>query len=318
MAVIGIDLGGTKLASALFSDAGSVLARETVALDGRQGADVGKLVAGQMRRLLYRAAETAERVTAAGVSVPGIYYAGTGRVWAPNIPGWDDYPLRDELQDAAGDGLAVRVDSDRACYILGESWRGVARGCRHAVFLAVGTGIGAGVLVDGRVLRGAGDIAGAIGWLALDRPYRAGYEAVGCFEYHASGAGLARVARDALRDDPAYDGVLRRKAPEAITAPDVFEAEAGGDPLARRVLDDAVAFWGMTAANLVSLFNPEKIVFGGGVFGPAARLLGRIREEALRWAQPISIRQVSLEVSALGGDAGWSFSSHRPSSIVLT
>jgi len=83
----------------------------------------------------------------------------------------------------------------------------------------------------------------------------------------------------------------------------VLAAHDEGDPIAVRVLDEAVAYWGMTVANLVSLFNPDTIVFGGGVFGPAVRFLERIREEATRWAQPISIRQVSLQASQLGEDA---------------
>ena len=102
---------------------------------------------------------------------------------------WDDYPLRDELQRALGSPTAVVIDSDRAAYILGETWQGAARGARDAIFLAVGTGIGAGILVDGRVLRGHADIAGAIGWMALDRPYRERYAGCGCFEGHAFGTG---------------------------------------------------------------------------------------------------------------------------------
>ena len=304
MHTIGLDLGGTKLAAAVFSDAGDLMWREVVALEGREGRAVGDLVAAQVRRLMERADAEGAPVDAVGVSVPGIYYARTGRVWAPNIPGWYDYPLRDELARLAGDGVTVRVDSDRTCYILGETWQGVAKGMRNAIFLAVGTGIGAGILVEGRVLRGHGDAAGAIGWLALDRPYRTAYDACGCFEYHASGPGLPRVARDELAQDPAYAGPLRDKPAEALTSQDLFAALDAGDPLAQRVMENAVAFWGMAVANLVSLFNPEIIVFGGGVFGPAAAFLDRIYTEAQRWAQPISMRQVRLEASRLGGDAG--------------
>lgn len=304
MSTLGLDLGGTKLAAAVFSDAGVLLWREVVGLDGREGRAVGDLIAAQVRRLAARAEAEAAPVDAVGVSVPGIYHARTGRVWAPNIPGWHDYPLRDELDRLTGTGVTVRVDSDRTCYILGEIWQGAARGSRNAVFLAVGTGIGAGILVDGRVLRGHGDAAGAVGWMALDRPYRPAYDACGCFEYHASGPGLARVARDELAEDPAYDGPLRTRPADRLTSRDVFAALEAGDALAQRVVDNAVAFWGMAVANLVSLFNPEIILFGGGVFGPGAALLDRIRREAERWAQPISMRQVRLKLGRLGADAG--------------
>lgn len=298
--VIGIDLGGTKLACALFSAEGAILERSTTPLRERTGAAVGALIAAEARSLLDSARG---RVHGVGVAIPGIYRAATGTVWAPNIPGWDDYPLVAELRAALPAEVAVRADSDRACAILGESWRGHARGCRNAIFLAVGTGIGAGILAEGQVLRGAGDAAGAIGWLALDRPYRDEYVSVGCFEYHGSGAGLASVARRLLAEQPEHRGALCDVAPAELTSHHVFAAADRADSIALRVLDDAVKYWGMAIANLVSLFNPERIILGGGVFGPGYRYLERIRAEAARWAQPISIGQVKVDVSALAGDA---------------
>ena len=305
MPVIAMDLGGTKLATALVDAEGALLHRESVPIGGRGGAAVAALVAERCdaARARLRALGAAD-AEAVGVTVPGIHRAERGTVWAPNIPGWDDYPLRDELRAAVGAALPVVIDSDRAAYILGETWRGAARGARHAVFVAVGTGIGAGILVDGRVLRGRGDVAGAIGWLALARPFRDAYAGCGCFEHHASGPGLAKVAREQIEEDASYAGELRDVAPEALTAEHLFAALDRGDPIATRVLDEAVAFWGMAAANLVSLFDPEVVVFGGGVFGPAARFLDRIRDEAVRWAQPIAVRQARFVASTLGGDAG--------------
>ncbi len=294
MPILAIDLGGTKLATATFDADGTLLQREGIPLDGRTGAEVGALIA--------RRCEGA--TGGVGVTVPGIYRAERGTVWAPNIPGWEDYPLREELRRVVAPGSPVVIDSDRAGYILGEVWRGAARGARHAVFVAVGTGIGAGIMVDGHVLRGHGDIGGAIGWLALDRPYREEYRACGCFEHHASGPGLAKVARELLARDNQYDGELRTVDPMAIGAERIFAAYEKGDAIATRVMNDAIAFWGMAAANLVSLFNPEVIVFGGGVFGPAAGLLDRIREEAVRWAQPIAVKEARFVASELGGDAG--------------
>lgn len=304
MSVIGLDVGGTKLAFALFSGAGEVLERDVAPVGGRTGGAVGALVLAGIRRLLDGRAAGASPVEAIGVAVPGIYHSERGRVWAPNIPGWDDYPLPEEIRAGVGAGIEVRVDSDRACCILGESWQGTARGCRNAIFVAVGTGIGAGILIDGRVLRGHRDIAGAIGWLALDRPYRPEYRGRGCFEHHASGPGLVRVARELLEDAPAYRGALRERDPAELATADVFLAADAGDDLACRVIDRAIGLWGMAVANLASLFDPEMIVFGGGIFGPAARYLERIREEALLWAQPISMPRVRLGASSLGGDAG--------------
>lgn len=301
MAVIGLDLGGTKLAGALFTAAGDASHRSAQALSGRAGAAVGAVVVDEARRLIELA--DADEVSGVGVAIPGIYRASSGTVWAPNIPGWDDYPLGDDLRSALPSSVVVRVDSDRACAILGETWRGAARGSRNAVFLVVGTGIGAGVLVEGRVLRGVGDAAGAVGWMALDRPFRADYVAGGCFEHHASGTGIAAAAGRLMAEDRAYDGVLRLPDPGQLTARDVFAAHDAGDAVAGRVLDEAVVWWGMAVANLVSVFNPDRIIFGGGVFGPATRFMERIHAEAVRWAQPLSMKEVTLVPSALGEDA---------------
>lgn len=302
MPIVGIDLGGTKLASAIFTPDGDILHRDSVPLAGRGGRDVGTLIAEQARAAATRGPGS---TVAVGVAVPGIYRPSSGTVWAPNIPGWDDYPLLEELRASVAPGTRVTVDSDRAAYILGETWRGAARGARDALFVAVGTGIGVGILGGGRVLRGHAGVAGAAGWLALDRPYRAEYASCGCFEHHASGPGLVKVARELVEQDPSYTGALRRKAMSAeLTTADLFAEFERGDLLATRVIDDAVEYWGMAVANLVSLFDPEVVVFGGGVFGPAVGLLDRIRAVAARWGQPISMGRVSLVASALGGDAG--------------
>src|SRR5690606_11180359 len=130
------------------------------------------------------------------------------------------------------------------CYIIGEVWQGNAQGACNAVFVAVGTGIGAGIMVDGRIIRGRADITGAIGWMALERTYREEYLECGNFEYFASGPGIARAA--------------------GCTAEDAF-ASVATNAKAREAIERAAAYGGMAVANLVSLLNPEVIVFGGGV-----------------------------------------------------
>lgn len=295
MTALGIDLGGTKLSFAVFSQQGDILYKQTAAIEKRKGKEVGDLIAEETRKII-----SSHSVTSIGIAVPGIYHNKTGTVWAPNIKGWDDYPLLQQMQAAVT--VPVTIDSDRACYILGESWKGNAKGCSHAIYLAIGTGIGAGILVDGKILRGAHDIAGAIGWLALKQPFEEKYISCGCFEHHASGEGIAKVAKEILAEQKNYDGILVQE--KEITAHDVFAAYEKDDAVAKEVFGICIRFWGMAVANLVSLFNPEKIILGGGVFGPAIQFISAIKEEAAKWAQPISMKQVSIEASALDTDAG--------------
>lgn len=298
MSVLALDLGGTKLASAVFSSRGRVLESGAAPLDKRKGEEVGALIVDQIRRCMDHGEE---QIKAIGVSIPGIYRHRTGTVWAPNIDGWEDFSLF-QLIRKTFPGIPLAIDNDRACSMLGEQWRGRAQGCNDAVFLAVGTGIGAGILSGGHIIRGAGDIGGATGWMALKAPFHEKYSSCGCFEYYASGAGIARFATELLAEDPCYGGILRQQK-DHIVAHHVFEAYTMGDAVARKVIAECICMWGMAAANFVSIFNPDKIIFGGGLFGPASAFITSIYEEAVKWAQPISIKQVSFESSALGTQA---------------
>lgn len=303
--IIAIDLGGTKIAGALFDEQGNVAEKQVRLLEGQQGSEVGKEIGHILQELLSVARNQNVQVSSIGVAVPGIYHNLTGTVWAPNIPQWEDYPLLEEINSLVEDqGINVFIDSDRSCYILGEVWKGAASGCRDAIFLAVGTGIGAGILVDGRVLRGSHGVAGSIGWLAVTHPFLPEYTTYGCFEYHASGDGMARMANQILAENTQKMNVPGKGNLDQVATPDIFAAYERQDPVAVKVVHLSIEFWGKSVANLVSLFDPQVIVFGGGVFGPAVSLLNDIHQEAQKWAQPISFKKVQLKASQLGGDAG--------------
>lgn len=299
MAAIALDIGGTKIEGATFTPDGHIIDRHRELIGSRTGAAVGRLASDIAARLLQQAAAENITITNIGVCVPGIVHRSTGSVWAPNIPGWDDYPLRDELAERFA-GIGVSIDSDRSCSIYGESWLGSAAGCHDAVFVAVGTGIGLGIKVDGRVLHGFGDIAGATGWMALEPPYDHKFDQCGCFEYYASGTGIGANAR-LLLDARHRDRIIDFGGATVISdvrAEHVFRAYDDGDPIAIQVLEKAVQMWGMGAANIISLFNPEYLIWGGGVFGPAVRFIDDIRREAARWAQPIAMQQVKFTVAS--------------------
>ena len=302
MAVIGVDLGGTKVAAALFDRSGNIEAKVVKLLDGAEGEKVAGLVNEVILSLM--AENPAQKIEAIGVCIPGIVYSKKDTVWAPNIPGWDNFPLKARIEAAVNNpGIIISIESDRTCYVLGEVWKGGAKGCDNVIYLAVGTGIGGGILIDGRVLHGHSDIVGATGWMALQNPYHEDYIPCGCFEHFASGNGIALQAQKALRCEKNYTGVLGRKLVEEVTTRDVFAAYEQADLVARKGLDKAIEMWGMGAANLVSLFNPEKFIFGGGVFGPAAKFIPRIYNEACKWGQPISMKQVEFSASQVDGEA---------------
>jgi len=302
MSVIGIDLGGTKINSAIFSKKGEIYGFKKVFLNDKKGKEVSKLIKTQILSLILENDKIGELITSVGVSIPGIYYRDTGNVWVPNIKGWENYPLLNELEEAVeGKNITIKIADDRACYILGEVWKGKAKDCKNVIFISVGTGMGAGLLIDGKVLYGSSGIAGAIGWLTLNKPYDKKYISHGCNEYYASGDGLARYANEVIASKPGYTGVFMH---EKVNSYNLIKEYGNNEEIAVPVINNAIECWGMTVANLVSIFNPEKIIFGGGVFGEAAKFLDKIYLEAKKWGQPIAMKQVKLESSKNGTMAG--------------
>jgi glucokinase len=277
--VLAIDLGGTKLAAAVVDESGAVLTRRKTPVIRDSLAATADQIAAEAGRCV---ADTGP-VQGAGLIVPGIYRARDAAAWAPNL--WGDRYVA--LKAALAERLSVPVwiDSDRAGYVLGEQWLGVARGLSDVVFLAVGTGIGAGILSGGRLIRGAGDIAGAVGWFALQPEFRELYAVCGCWEAEAAGPALARRAGQA-------------------TAEQAVEAARGGNPAAVAAIEETVRFLAMGIANLVSLLNPEMVVVGGGLMQAGDLFLEPVRRQFPLWAQPYAARQARIELTALGESAG--------------
>jgi glucokinase len=254
--VLAVDFGGTKTTIALIDDRGAI--RERVKMPAAR--TVAESVEQVARTIEQRGAPSA-----AGVIVPGIFSPATGRAWCPNLWGPDEVPLADLLH--AECRMPTVVDSDRSGYVLGESWLGVARGFRDVVFLAIGTGIGAGILSGGRLLAGAHGIAGAAGWFALTTDWNSAYAQGGCWESEAAGPAIARQF-----------GVADAEV--------VVRAAREGDSRAQAVLTRTARFIGMGVANLISVLNPEMVVLGGGILqGAGDLLLDQVRAEAGRWAQ---------------------------------
>ncbi len=152
-------------------------------------------------------------------------------------------------------------------------------------------------MVNGRVLMGKDGIAGSVGWMALNLPFKEHYTQYGCLEYHAAGIGWAQKAKDLMK----RDGIV---IPDEVNAKLVFTSYREQVPWATEIIADAITYWGMCSANLVSIFDPETIVFGGGLFGPSVEFIDLIYQEAQKWAQPISIQTTKFQATKLGHEAG--------------
>ncbi len=304
MGLIAVDLNSTSVTSAALGKTGKILQKEKVSIENLSGSQVSDLIQVQIRKILKSFEQKPIQIKSAGVSVPGIYYSKIGNVWAPNIPGWENYPLRKEMNQLLIEhNILVKIASKRTCDILGEQWLGAAKKTKNAVYLSVGKGIGAGILIDGKILHGFNDGVGAIGWMALGHRYCEEYKARGCLEYYTSAPGILNSVKVEIASSKKYSGMLKKKDSGELIIADIFRAYELNDPIARKVLNRTITFWGIATANLISLFNPEIIIFGGSLFGPALKFLDNIRSEAEKWAQPIFMDKVKFVSSQLGASA---------------
>ncbi len=280
--VIAVDLGGTKLAAAAVDRSGIIHFRQKTPVARAGIVECARQIAG-MVDTCAKCVFSERNVSAVGLIVPGIYKPDTGDVWAPNLWGQQDVPLRSELERVLPYPLVM--DNDRAGYVLGEQWRGAARGFNNVVFLAVGTGIGAGILIDGRPVHGTGGVAGAVGWFRFAGPDHDIYKQVGCWEAEAAGPALARRAG-------------------TNSAEEAFQAAGRGDQHALAAIETTAEYLALGVANLISILNPEIVVLGGGLMQQGSRFIDSIRTKALDWSQPVAAQQVRIELTQLCEDAG--------------
>ncbi len=306
--VLGIDIGGTNLVVGAVAEDGSVLhgirSEPTHSEKGSESV-VERLLA--LGRAVIHDVKTNVRgahVVGVGAGAPGPLDTRRGIVLlTPNL-GWVDFPLRDRLQH--GLGIPTALDNDANCAVLGEWWQGAARGVQHAIGITIGTGVGGGIVVNGRLYHGASDCAGEIGHTTIEVDgRRCGCGNYGCLEAYASGPAIARRAVEAVASGvpstlPDYvGGVL-----DQITAQTVYQAAEDGDELALEVVHDTAKFLGVGIANMINIFNPEVVVVFGGVTRAGDRLFVPLKREVARRAFKPAVAACRIVAAELSGTAG--------------
>lgn len=308
--VLAIDLGGTKISAAIIDHEGKFLARKTVPVDKSAklapvkqmqalAEELGRYVCGA-HAPLRGGVRHPNRFGAVGVAIPGLVRRD-GTVWAPNLPGWEKVPLARLLQEKLK--VPVQVESDRAAAVLGEVFapRGAARGKQDAIALIVGTGIGAGILAGGRLVRGAHELSGCAGWMAVTLADCLEVRQFGSLEAYAAGPGIARTAKETI--EAGFGGAMSEIGAEKITSHDVAELARKGDVSAKEIYRRMGNLLGLAVANLISLFDPEVIVLGGGMSRAADLYWDVLKQTALERSQPLAAKKVKIVLSKLGNDA---------------
>lgn len=296
-AVLGLDIGGTKLAAGVVAD-GRVLVRGETPTCADEGPDavLARLLA--LARRVQAGAPGAE-VDRLGVGCAGPLDRRAGLILSPpNLPGWDRFPLVARLAGALS--LPVRLENDANAAALAEYRYGAGRGATSLVYLTVSTGIGGGIILDGRLWHGSADAAGEVGHMILlpDGP-PCGCGNRGCWEALASGPAIARRARERLETRAS-----RLRVIPAFTAADVARLAAAGDPVAVEVWDEAVGFLAQGIAALVTTLAPERVVLGGGVSRAGDLLFVPLRERVRRHVRLAPAERIPILPAALGADVG--------------
>jgi glucokinase len=302
---LAVDIGGTKILTALVRDDGTVTARSRVETPADVEPVVDAVVA-TVGQVLGAGVAPQDQIVAAGVGAPGPMNPETGVVYEPpNIRGWHDVPLGALLTERLG--MRVWVENDANAAAVAEWWIGAGRGVSDLIYVTVSTGIGGGIIIGDRLVRGVSGTAGEVGHMTIDVngppcPCRRGN---GHLEALATGPAIARMARETV--EAGKRSVLLEMAggrPEAITAAMVETAARDGDQVASEVFARAATYLGIGMANLLNIFNPERIVIGGGVSKAGEMLFEPVRRVALERAFERPGRDAEIVPAALGDDVG--------------
>jgi|UniRef100_A0A7V3VS94 glucokinase len=293
MKVLGIDLGGTKIAMGIVDEEGKISKRKTIDTNVTNG----------FENIVERMAEAAkeliknDQIPIAGIGSPGSIDHEKGVVrFSPNFPGWIDVPLGPRLSEKLG--IRVVVENDANAFAVGEKWFGVAKGYTNVLGITLGTGVGGGIICDSRVFRGSTGIGAELGHVIVKpNGYLCGCGNHGCLETIASATGISRIAREWAQRYP-ESGI------KTFSAKEVIDAAKAGDPLGTKVFEEVTDALGIAIGSFVHIFNPQIIVIGGGVSKAGAFLLEGIEKKTHENVMRSFWGTYKIILSTLVDDAG--------------
>ncbi len=308
---IGVDIGGTKIASALMSSNGKIIFRveEPTTKKGTIDAMFSQ-IAKLTKKVMNQSKASGLKIKGIGIACATLVEKYDDKIaWAPNIPQIQGSTLKNFLQKNLGTSLPIFAVHDHVTPVLGEQWVGAARGAKNAIYIILGTGIGGSILVDEKPYDGVGKLAGSIGWMLLGPSFMDKIYGEGCFESLCSGTGIARRTVEEIRkgSKTILMDMVNNKI-DAVTSKLVFEAARKSDPLALKIVRETATYMGIVVSNLISTLAPEVVIIGGGVGQSADLLMNRINEIVELYSQPylvkkIKDKEIKIAPSSLGPNA---------------
>ncbi len=305
---VGVDVGGTKVAAGLVDSSGKIT-RQTRTPMVATDAVAGLAAVASAMDAVYSAADLSPQlkssISGVGICAPGPLNPQTGVIInPPNLPGWRNFPLAAEISKAYS--LPVRVDNDGNAAALAEALWGAGRGYRNVFYATIGTGIGSGIVFDGRIYHGRTGAAAEGGHMSIDyRGPRCGCGKLGCIEALASGPAIARRASEQIAAGSRSSILdLAGGHPDHITSEMVGQAYRAGDPLAKKVLLETATFLTVWLGNIVDLLEPGVMILGGGAASLLQPFFEEIRDQLPAWCVNSQCQDIPLLAAHYGADAG--------------
>lgn len=306
MYTIGVDLGGTNIAIGIVNEKYEIVRKGSVPTKPERGADpIIADMAALCRKLIAEEGLTLADIESVGVATPGTANNVTGVVeYANNIP-FLQYPLADRLS-AQLDGKKVYIENDANAAAKAEAIAGVAAGAPISVMITLGTGVGGGIIIDGRVYMGFNCAAGELGHIVIEKggqPCSCGRR--GCWEAYSSATGLIRMTREKMEYAPTSLMHELAKKEGKVSGRTAFEAMRAGDTAGAAVVDEYLSYLACGLTNMVNIFQPEILVIGGGIAGEKENLLAPLRPYLEKECYGGGVvRATELKIAELGNDAG--------------
>jgi glucokinase len=304
--IIGLDLGGTNVVAVIVTKDGRVIADTSFPTEGSRGPEyVIKNMADNTKKLVDAAGFSMKDVWRAGIGSPGPLDSKKGIIMgAVNLPGWTYVKLKDKLE--AHLKVSVGVDNDANCAVYGEKWIGAAKNAKNVVGFTLGTGVGGGIVVDGKLVRGANYNAAEIGHTTVapnGRLCKCGVK--GCLEQYASASAIANSAKERIKAGALSEITEMVKGDiNKITSKTVYEAMLNNDRTAMETWQEFIEYLAAGVANAIQTLNPEVVVIAGGVINAGDRLFKPLKEEVKKRTFAVTYQAARIVPAKLGGLAG--------------
>ncbi|HAJ32729.1 MAG TPA: hypothetical protein DCK79_05090 [Candidatus Atribacteria bacterium] len=304
---IGVDLGGTNIVSATVNYQGKIVNRLKVPTLAERGKEATiKRIIETIHKNIIQSSVAPDDIIGIGIGAPGPLNIKRGIInFAPNLPGWRDVPLRKILEDEFNMKVVLENDANAAAW--GERCFGTGQGVNNLVCFTLGTGIGGGIIIDGKIYHGNNYGAAELGHMTVnnDGP-QCNCGNYGCLEAYSSATGIKNRIRDRIKKGikSRFLNLDNAESVESISLKLIFESARKGDKLTKGVVEEAISYLGIAIANIANILNPEMIVLVGGITNEGDKLLIPLREEVKKRAFYSNYKSLKIVIGELGGNAG--------------